>query len=72
MPIKQAAFRAAQQFKAGRGRAWAWVGDHDAIIDAECMDQVRAAHYSGGEFTLTQIMEFRAAFKTAIEKMGYV
>lgn len=36
--IKQRARRAANEFKAGRGRAWAWISDRDTIIDAVCMD----------------------------------
>lgn len=72
MTIKQAAYRAAQQFKVGRGRAWAFVNMQDEIIDAECMDQVRAAHYAGGSMTTAQIMEFREEFKQYIAKMGYV
>lgn len=69
--IKQMAYRAARQFKAGRGRAWTWVGDHAAILDAECMDQVRAAYVAGGTLTLAQIMEFRAEFAGYIAKRGY-
>ncbi len=70
--MKQAASQAAKEFKSGRGRAWAWVSDHDAIIDAECMDQVRAAVYTGGTIDGAQVIEFRDAFVAAIAKMGFV
>ena len=72
MTIKQRAFREAQSFKAGRGRAWPWVSDHDAIVDAVCMDQVRAAVFTGGAITGAEIIEFRTAFVAAIAKMGFV
>ena len=74
MTIKQRAARAAREFRGGRGRAWPWVVDRDAIIDAECMDQVRyAAAYADGAAPLTveQLIEFRLHFVEAITKMGY-
>jgi hypothetical protein len=71
MTMKEAAIRAAREFKAGRGRAWSWIADRDMIIDAECMDQIRAAYGTGGTATSGQIMEFRRFFIEAIAKYGF-
>lgn len=70
-PMQTAAACAAAKFKAGRGKAWKWTTLRDEIIDAECMDQVRAAHYSGGTATSAMIMEFRDAFAAAVAKIGF-
>jgi hypothetical protein len=71
--IKQRARRAANEFKAGRGRAWAWVGDRDMIIDAVCMDEIRAAYCVSAEtISPAEIMEFRSMFVENITKMGYL
>lgn len=69
---KQNAFMAAQKFKRGRGTAWAWISDHEMIIDAECMDQVRVAHGMGGKISNEEIMEFRKEFVACIAKEGFV
>lgn len=66
-----AAKRAAAEFKRGRGRAWAWTTLRNEIIDAECMDQVRSAVFSGGAISGAQIMEFRHAFIAALAKIGF-
>jgi len=66
-----AAKRAAAEFKGVRGRAWAWTTLRDEIVDAECMDQVRSAVFSGGAISGTQIMEFRHAFVEALAKIGF-
>jgi hypothetical protein len=71
MTMKEAASRAAQEFARGRGRSWAWIADRDMIIDAECTDQTRAAHGTGGTATSDQIMMFRTFFIEAIAKKGF-
>jgi hypothetical protein len=70
-PMQAAAQRAANEFKGGRGKDWPWTTLRDEIIDAECMDQIRAAHFSGGTATSAMIMEFRDAFVAAIAKIGF-
>lgn len=71
--IKQRARRAANEFKAGRGRAWAWIADRNTIVDAVCMDEIRAAFYAGAEtISPAEIMEFRSMFVENITKMGYL
>ena len=69
--MKDAAKQAAKEFKAGRGRAWLWVTNHADIIDAECMDQLRTANYTGGTMTWDQVEEFRTAFILEIAKRGF-
>lgn len=69
--IKQRAIRAAKKFPTGRGLAWPWVKLTAALIDAECMDQVRIAHNAGGELTVAEIMEFRDEFVAALKAAGF-
>ena len=71
MTMKTAAIRAAQEFGKGRGRSWAWIADHDMVVDAECMDQIRAADGTGGTATSAQIMEFRKFFVEEIARHGF-
>lgn len=67
--------RIAREFKAGRGRAWAWVSDgvQEALIDAEIMDQVRAAHSADAEKPITpaQLMAMRQDLALALAKQDY-
>lgn len=41
------------------------------VIDAECMDQIRAAYGIGEIATSAQIMEFRKSFVEAIANHGF-
>lgn len=68
--------RIAREFLAGRGRAWPWVSDgvKDALIDAEVMDQVRAARVADAEQPITpsQLVEMRHGIAEAIADLGFL
>lgn len=67
--------RIAVDFRAGRGRAWPWVSDsvQEALIDAEVMDQVRAAHSADAENPITpaQLVELRQQIAEALARIDY-
>jgi hypothetical protein len=69
--FKDAVQKVANRFASGRGQAWPHVGVdvREALIDAEIMDCVRAAHSADNEtpFTPAELLTFRAALVRALD-----